>query len=82
MDETIPMGDISERVYKERFSEELYQRFSKTYLGSDSDDADDSENSELVADGHAIDSLEGVTATFQDMNFVPDDWEDLASDSS
>ena len=73
MDEIIPMSDVAEKVYKERFSDELFQRFSKTYLGSDSDDADDSEKSELV---------EGVTATFQDMNIVPDDWEDLASDSS
>ncbi len=80
-DETIPMRDISEKVYKERFSQEVFQRLSRNFYGSDNNDAeDDSERNNFVADGNVIDSSEGVIAIFQDMNIVPDDWEDYASD--
>jgi hypothetical protein len=29
------MGEIAEKIFKERFSEELFDRFSKAYFGSD-----------------------------------------------
>jgi hypothetical protein len=74
------MGEIAEKVYKERFSEESFDQFSKAYFDSDSDDGDVSVKRGLVGDIEVVDSVESVTAKFQDI-IVPDDWEDLDSDS-
>ncbi len=74
------MDEVAKKVYKERFSEDSFNQFSKAYFESDSDDSDVSVKGGLVGDGEAVDSVESVTAKFQDM-IVPDDWEDLDSDS-
>ena len=74
------MGEIAEKVFKERFSEESFDQFSKAYFDSDSDDGDVSVKRGLVGDIEVVDSVESVTAKFQDI-IVPDDWEDLDSDS-
>jgi hypothetical protein len=74
------MDEIAKKVYKERFSEESFDQFSKAYFDSDSDDGDVSVKRGLVGDIEVVDSVESVTAKFQDI-IVPDDWEDLDSDS-
>jgi len=74
------LDEIAKKVYKERFSEESFDQFSKAYFDSDSDDGDVSVKRGLVGDVEVVDSVESVTAKFQDI-IVPDDWEDLDSDS-
>ena len=74
------MDEIAKKVYKERFSEESFDQFSKAYFDSDSDDGDVSVKRGLVGDVEVVDSVESVTAKFQDI-IVPDDLEDLDSDS-
>ena len=74
------MDEIAKKVYKERFSEESFDQFSKAYFDSDGDDSDVSVQRGPVGDIEVVDSVESVTAKFQDI-IVPDDWEDLDSDS-
>lgn len=74
------MDEIAKKVYKERFSEESFDQFSKAYFDSDGDDSDVSVKRGPVGDIEVVDSVESVTAKFQDI-IVPDDWEDLDSDS-
>ncbi len=74
------MNEIAKKFYKERFSEKSFDQFSKAYFDSDGNDSDVSVKRGLVWDIEVVDSVESVTAKFQDI-IVPDDWEDLDSDS-
>jgi len=61
----------------------LFECFSSTYFDSDraytKKDTDESGLSN--SNNGEIDDVESVTTKFQDIRVVPDDWEDLASDS-
>lgn len=81
--ESVEMFEIiAVKVFKERFSEETYNRFEEMYFGSDSSSDDDG-----VAEaecGEAPEVVDGITNALNGVKLdevVPDDWEDLASDS-
>jgi hypothetical protein len=78
----VVLDSIAEKVYKELFSEELFECFSSTYSDSDRTyTKKDTDESSLSINNGEIDDVESVTTKFQDIRVVPDDWEDLASDS-
>jgi hypothetical protein len=69
--ETINTGEIAEKVYKERFSEETFNRMWELYCGSDS---------EIEEETESCDGVDAITRELKKVD-IPDDWEDLASDS-
>ncbi|KAL7538859.1 hypothetical protein ACHAXR_011420 [Thalassiosira sp. AJA248-18] len=78
--EVIEMGQIAVKVFKERFSEEKYERLRHLYFGSDSSDGD--ETSDKVEEKEAADHhVDDIINELKKVEIVPDDWEDLASDS-
>lgn len=82
--DTIEMGEIAAKVFKERFSEETYYRFEQMYFASDSSDGDISAKAEEGVAVEADGVVNGITDTLGRVLLgeeEPDDWEDLASDS-
>ena len=79
----VVLDSIAEKVYKELFSEELFECFSSTYFDSDRayTEKDTDESGLSLSNNDEINDVESVTTKFQDIRVVPDDWEDLASDS-
>ncbi|KAL9187322.1 hypothetical protein ACHAXT_001425 [Thalassiosira profunda] len=78
-DEAVEVGQIAEKVFKERFSEETYDRLMhELVLGSESGDGSiaASEGDDEDANG-TVSSIAEELAKLE----MPDDWEDLASDS-
>lgn len=77
--EFVEIGQIAVRVFKERFSEETYRRLEREYFVSDSSDG--GKKSEGVnAQGEDDDPVDDITKGLEEVE-IPDDWEDLASDS-
>ena len=68
------MGKIADKVFKERFSEETFNCLENLYFGSDSSH----DQSEKVEADKAVD---GISGGLENLEIVPDDWEDLASES-
>jgi hypothetical protein len=74
--ETIDMKEIAEKVYKERFSEETFNRMWELNCVSDSE----IEEEEAEADESSNDDVDAIARELEKVD-IPDDWEDLASDS-
>ena len=70
------MGEIAEKVYKERFSEETFTRMWELNCGSDSEIEEEEEG----ADKSSNDGVDVITRELERVD-IPDDWEHLASDS-
>jgi hypothetical protein len=77
----VVLDSIAEKVYKELFSEDLFECFSSTYFDSDRAYTKKDTGESGLSNNGEIDDVESVTTKFQDIRVVPDDWEDLASDS-
>ena len=80
--EMIDTNKIATKVYKERFSEETYDQMWEMFCGSgsDSDSGDDSQKNDEVEEKQQGDDVEVITKELEKVG-IPDDWEDLASDS-
>ena len=71
------MGQIAVRVFKQRFSEQTYNRLDDFYFCSDSSD----DNEEKDEQAETADDVNGIATELEPVEVVPDDWEDMASDS-
>ena len=82
--EVIEMGEIEERVYKERFTVDTYNKFMDLYFGSNSSEDKEKEVEEAVHDEavtvKATNDIKDITDELKQLEAV-DDWEDLATDS-
>ena len=81
--EIIEMGEIAERVFKERFSEETYERLEGEYFYDSSDEENGNEDGQAGAqDNGEADTVDDIARGLSEVDIEPpDDWEDLASDS-
>ena len=71
------MGQIAVRVFKQRFSEQTYNRLDDFYFCSDISD----DNEEKDEQAETADDVNGIATELEPVEVVPDDWEDMASDS-
>ena len=82
--EVIEMEEIAERVFKDRFTVDTYNKFMDLYFGSDSGEEKEKEVEEAVHDEavtvKATNDIKDITDELKQLEVV-NDWEDLASDS-
>ena len=80
----IEIKEIARRVFKDRFTEDTYNRFMDLYFESDSSEDKEKEVKEAVHDEavtvKATNDIKDIADELQQLEVV-DDWEDLASDS-
>lgn len=80
--ETIEMSQIATRVFKERFSEETFDRLEENCFHSSSDGSDEKTNETQLVGRGAADPVDGIMNGLNEVVIdVPDDWEELASNS-
>ncbi|KAL7524794.1 hypothetical protein ACHAWF_001090 [Thalassiosira exigua] len=76
--EFIDMMEIADQVFKKRFSEKMYNGLHDFYFGSSSSEDEEDE----AEAGDAADSrVDDIANELVNVEIVPDDWEDMASDS-
>lgn len=83
--EVIEMEEIAERVFKDRFTVDTYNKFMDLYFGNDSIEEKEKEEVEEAVHDEAVNvkatnDIKDITDELKQLEVV-DDWEDLASDS-